>query len=201
MVSTIRNAATVLGLLVLGVALVATLTFLPSSHAGDANSKKSIKVPDDLQTAIVRMFPGLEVIEQKHVNVRSCGSYGADHPGWIVGDLNGDGLQDYAVLLFNKTPKDKKTFNGRVFSIHDFLLVALLKKADKTYHELRLHSFEDLVPTNKGLKRHNPGTAYDLELERNIRLEHFGITFYSCEQFAWAYHWNGEKFSRAIISR
>ena len=101
----------------------------------DPGSRVTLAVPavpdkrrdeTNLAAAIERFHAGAVVVRPADVDARSCGPIG-ESPGMVATDLNGDGRQDFGVLLMLKYTGKETPWQGKVLREAQFAFVMFVR--------------------------------------------------------------------------
>lgn len=147
------------------------------------NRSKNIKntiilPPDNVLSAIKKICPNCKVVTVNELADEAREEFLEIHPnanpGWIIGDFNGDGLNDYAVLLYEKK-KDK---------IYQKLLVLLAinentftRKTIVKEYEGDFYWYIGVMPAGKVI-RHTMAFAPDKNTPNEVVLKYTAIEYY-----------------------
>jgi hypothetical protein len=149
-------------------------------------------LPETLAAAIKKTSPGATIVSVKEVDSTSCQSVG-DSPGLVRADLNGDGRQDYAVLLKTKVSKEETIWEGKTLHEAQFALMLFLADRDGGFRARTLHRYADFVPTAVVINLQPPGVVRNRETHRTVRVQHPGVTLIYCEKSATTYYLADDK--------
>lgn len=64
-----------------------------------------------------------------------------------------------------------------------------------------LETFIGQIPTIRGLQIQPSGITFDLDAEKQVKISHPSIGFYSCGQSEVVYYWVGSGFKQIVVSR
>ncbi|MGH9578479.1 MAG: hypothetical protein ACRD3R_13655, partial [Terriglobales bacterium] len=94
---------------------------------------------DEVLAVIGKSFPAYSVIGAENIDEHSCGAV-QKRPGLVVADFNGDGREDYAVLVKSEV-KEAREWQGQKLKLVEVKLVALIQGAMKTLEAIVLETF------------------------------------------------------------
>lgn len=141
---------------------------------------QSIKLPNDCQKILKSRFRSWKLAEiQVEIIDYFKRERAYEQPNLIKGDWNGDGKNDYAVLLQNKNNSQEK------------IIVALMKTRT-SYKNYTLNANDDCIMS---VKKESKG--YDFEKKKSFRYKNDAIFTYFWEKAGSSYIWEKGKF-RAI---
>jgi hypothetical protein len=149
---------------------------------GNANAG-DISIPQSLQAAITAVEPHARIITRADVDWKSCGSPEVDQI--VHADLNGDGLADYAALLF--LPKKRSRTAGTVW------LVVFLGRRDGSYKPIVLDRHGNQPSTGLvdiNIAARPTGVVAEAPSGRQISLTLPAVERVWCERSSTIFFWN-----------
>lgn len=160
---------------------------------------KDAPVPESLAGAINKASPDATIVDAKEVDATSCRPVG-DSPGLVRADFNGDGRQDYAVLLKTKVSNEETIWQGKTLREAWFALMLFLDDGHGGFRARILHRYADFVPTAVVINLQPAGTVRNRETHQTVRVPHAAVTLTFCEKSATTYYLAGNKIQSIPIA-
>ena len=155
------------------------------------------ELPARLHTAIAATHPGMHVLGADEAHYADCAPGAAPGPAWFAADFDGDGRTDYAVLLITDKPTWTVQFDGQDYPTYQARVVAYFAQADGSLREHAVYTFQEALPTIRGIAPHAPESAAGSTMSPRTRPRRAGIDFVSCGQFKVVYGWRNGRFESA----
>jgi hypothetical protein len=144
-------------------------------------------IPREVQDAIKRLDSKGRIVELNDLEegLRQQFSEGniERHPAYISADFDGNGLQDYAVLL-------RSEISGKAI----VRLVVFLKHENGVLKAHTLEKFDDLLDSIF-IDIQSPGKVQEYDSNRTIRMQFPGIARRFFEKSAGIYYWDKKRFN------
>jgi hypothetical protein len=168
----------------------AVCSILTANGADGAKPVLETQASKELLDAIAREFPRSTIVQPSDIDPVNCGQLKA-HPGLGEGDFNGDGRNDYAVLLKGRV-KGEKEWQGRVLQLMEVDFVIFLREASGQLRSIRIEHLENYHPFTVGIAIMKPGLVRESPVVGNstVRLLHPGILMYLCGRSAAVFYWD-----------
>lgn len=164
------------------IALVGILVpFMPYAQS------KELPVPKSLDSAIRKLAPSAKVVAAKDVDTTSCQPVG-DSPGMVRADFNGDGRQDYAVLLKTRVSKEVTVSQSNSLREARFSFVLFLDNGRGGYQPIVVRRYEDFVPTIVVINLEPAGIIQHRETHKEVRVPNPAVMLSFCEKSATIYY-------------
>jgi hypothetical protein len=160
------------------------------SPAFAAESSSNLALPEALASAISNISTNSSVVGAEDVDPSACRPVG-EKPGLVQADFNGDGRDDYAVLLKTKETDKKTTWQGTELREAEFAFAFLLDDASGGYKQMIVRRYSDFVPTGVVLDLQAPGDVHDRETHKDIQIFNPSVILSFCEKSATAYFVTG----------
>jgi hypothetical protein len=164
--------------------LAATAFLMPESLVAEQPP-----LPSSLSEAIERFAASARVVSTKDVDSIACAPVG-ETPGVVRADFNGDGFEDYALLLAKETGKET-SWQGSILKEARFSFVFFLRSADGKYQPRLVLRDTGFIPTTIVLKLQSAGKVRHRETHKNIQLKYPGVMLSFCEKSATTYYFAG----------
>jgi hypothetical protein len=164
-----------------------------------------IQLPEKLRHSIATTFPGFRVVTKKDIDWSDpdCGKPTNRDKTAIQADFNGDGLDDFAVLLFGSKKEAKKNWWQFGDSKSSKLkLVVFLAAKSGTFNKYELDEMDQSIPIWHVMSIIEPGAVFAVDSpspDGKIFLKHPGIALIRCGGGAGAFYWEGNQFRTANI--
>ncbi|MGE0278705.1 MAG: hypothetical protein AB7R40_25180 [Nitrospiraceae bacterium] len=147
---------------------------------------------EGLQTAIEKVAVGASIVQAKDVDPVACQPVG-ENPGFLRADFNGDGRDDYAVLLKTGDTGKERIWEGKTLRETRFTFVFFLDDGAGGYKPRVVRRYVDFIPTAVVLDLQPAGDVRHRETGKHVRLKNPGITLSFCEKSATTYFLLGGK--------
>jgi len=154
-----------------------------------SDGKSSRHVPPALVSAIQKTYPDTKILDSDEVETEDCGEI-KNAPGFLVADFNGDGIDDYAVVL----RKTKSRNNLQYGQVRDYLVVTFFGKKDGTFQDLKLAEFEQAETTVWFITLINQKSLYDFERNEEVKLSNPALALIRCGGGSMRFYWDGKEF-------
>ena len=148
--------------------------------------------PADLAGAIQRFHAGAAVVRPADVDASSCGPLGKS-PGLVATDLNGDGRQDYGVLLMLKHTGKETPWQGKVLREAQFAFVMFVGGAGGDLTPRVVQRYTEYVPSSVVIELEAAGIVRHRETGKDVRLTHPGLLMSFCEKSGAIYYLAGNR--------
>jgi hypothetical protein len=157
--------------------------------AGPAGAEEPAAMPPALTDAIKRLNPAARVVGADEIQEERCGA-GQRREQLFRGDFNGDGRQDYVMLLKIGEPEGKPDEALRTAPLW---AVVFLANRDGRYRPFILFKDGDaMFPSRRALWVQAPGRVHHgAHPERVLTLMHPGVGSMLCESTAKVFYWVG----------
>jgi len=160
---------------------------------------KEASVPENLAGAIYKVAPGSAIVSAKEVDATACQPVG-DSPGLVRADFNGDGRQDYAVLLKTRVSKEETVWQGKSLREARFLFVWFLDDGSGGYKPRIIRRYTDFVPTAVVIDLQPAGKIRHRETHKDIQVPNPAVMLSFCEKSATTYYLLDDKFRSIPIA-
>ena len=160
---------------------------------------KEAPVPENLAGAISKVTPGSTIVNAKEVDATACQPVG-DSPGLVHADFNGDGRQDYAVLLKTSVSKKETVWQGKSLREARFSFVLFLDDGTGGYRARVVRRYADFVPTAVVIDPQPAGKVRHRETHKHIRVPNPAVMLSFCEKSATTYYLVGDKIRSIPIA-
>ncbi len=154
----------------------------------ECSEKQIIEIDTAVKMYIEDNFPNSRIADTSDYIDDWCMFYkGKDVPYYAKSDFNGDGINDYAILLFSDIETKMIVINGT-------------RNGNFTRFDLRSvnsESLDDLVSPPKleiGFLVSPPGEIYDFETESTYNIKTNYLTIYCFERWAFSYYWKNNNY-------
>ncbi len=164
-----------------------------------AGMVQSAEQPTDLAGAIERFHAGAAVVRPADVDASSCGPRGKS-PGLVATDLNGDGRQDFGVLLMLKYTGKETPWQGKVLREAQFAFVMFVGDGGGDLKPRVVRRYTDYLPSSVVIELEAPGIVRHRETGKDVRLTHPGILMSFCEKSAAIYYLAGNRLRSIPVS-
>jgi len=159
-----------------------------------ANSIKINKIPNILESQIKSYFPTCRPVQlsdfDKGLQEYLSGTPRSINPGYIAADFNGDGKEDYAVLLIC----DNKNNPNIIFTV--FMAVK-----DDSYSCINVHTWTGtLYLKNLYLDIVKPSKIKEHDSKQLITIKNYSVLLVLFEAASQVYYWKDGKFNHIQIS-
>lgn len=168
-----------------------------ASAWGDGQSA-GVEVSKALLTAIEKVSPKATILQANEVDAKSC----APTPRirtLVRADLNGDGLEDAAVLLKTFISNEITMWQGRELRRADFLFVIFLNDGKGGYLARQLDKFPGYIPVNAFIYLRS-GKIRPMRTKKDVTLSNPAIVLAHCERSAAAYVVTGTRVREIPLS-
>lgn len=115
--------------------------------------------------------------------------------GLLRADFNGDGVDDFAVLLRSKNSHRRE--NG---DLYRYQVVAFISGKDKKHEPKVLTENEDFYPPITFITIRKPGKIREFETGKTTAIKNPAIDLTYCGKSSVTYLWKGKKFSEIWTS-
>jgi hypothetical protein len=176
------------------MALVGLSLTLPLS----AQPKQSV-LPNSLTAAIKTVASAAVIVEPQDVDAAACQPVG-ESPGLLRADFNGDGRDDYAVLLKMKETGKEKRWDGRTLREARFSFVLFLDDGSGGYRPRVIRQYTDFMPTAVVLDLQPAGNVRHRETRKNVHIPNAGVMLSFCEKSAKTYYLVDDKVRSVPIA-
>jgi hypothetical protein len=149
-------------------------------------AQKKRVIPEALAAAIKGFAPTATLVEAREVDAAACAPVG-EEPGLVRADFDGDGFDDYAVLLKTKETGKETFWEGRKLREAHFAFVLFLSHGSDEYKPLLVRRYVDFVPTAVVLDLRSSGDVRHRETRKPVKLRNPGVTLSFCEKSATTY--------------
>lgn len=184
------NTRTISLLLVLaGVAV-------PSAHSAQS---RNATLPENLEIAISKVAPRSTVVSAKEVDATACQPVG-DSPGLVRADFNGDGREDYAVLLKTRVSIEETVWQGKSLREARFLFVWFLNDGAGGFRPRVIRRYDDFVPTAVVIDLQPAGKIRHRETHKDVQVRNPAVMLSFCEKSATTYYLVDDKFRSIPIA-
>ncbi len=160
---------------------------------------KEASLPENLARAISKITPGSSIVDAKDVDATACQPVG-DTPGLAHADFNGDGRQDYAVLLKTSVSKKETVWQGKSLREARFSFVLFLDDGTGGYRARVIRRYADFVPTAVVIDIQPAGKVRHRETHKHIRVPNPAVMLSFCEKSATTYYLVGDKIRSIPIA-
>jgi hypothetical protein len=154
---------------------------------------------ESLGAAIERVAVGATIVQAKDVDPISCQPVG-ESPGLLRADFNGDGRDDYAVLLKTGDTGKERTWEGKTLRETRFAFAFFLDNGSGGYEPRVVRRYVDFIPTAAVLDLQPAGEVRHRETHKNVRLKNPGVTLSFCEKSAATYFLHANKIRSVPIA-
>jgi hypothetical protein len=173
------------------VLIVALMQFLAggtsSGSFDSAEQAAEDRLPVALRKEIQKLVPSGHIVLPRDVNVESCGP--KSDPGVVVGDFNGDGRNDYGILLRSeaRTPRDEGAFVQ--------LSLVVFFDVEGRWQRAFMNRFQvaEGLASRHVIALQPPATLQESDGPRKVSLKHPGIAWVYCEAGVRVYYWSPRK--------
>jgi|SRR5690242_3528209 len=188
----------------LGVALQALLlscapTLQCRGGAWAADSSLSVEVSKPLLAAIHKVSPKASILQAVEVDAKGCAPT-PKNPTLVRADLNGDGLEDAAVLLKTFVSSEITVWQGQELRRADFLFVIFLNDGKGGYVARPLDEFPGHIPVGAYIDLIAPGKIRPMGAKKDMSLSNPAILLVYCEKSAGAYIVTGTRVKAIPLS-
>ena len=153
------------------VAVVALLA-LPCA----ARAQSTAPSPSEL-AAIAKAFPKAAVVTAADVSKEDCGP--TPNPGFVEGDFNGDGQQDFAVLLNNGETGKVVDWQGKKLKETRYVFAIFVNKGDGTFVVRHVDRWVESGPLI-ALISPQPAGRIESFVDKSITISNPGVAFAWC---------------------
>lgn len=150
-------------------------------------------IPESLAGAIRKLYPSATIVSAKEVDATSCQPVG-NSPGLIRADFNGDGQQDYAVLLKIRVNKKETIWEGKSLREARFAFVIFLDDGAGGFRPRVIRRYDDFVPTAVVIDLQPAGKIRHRETHKDVQVPMPAVVLSFCEKSATAYYLVDDKF-------
>lgn len=151
---------------------------------------------------VAENYSEARILQPVDMDEFSCGPT-EGHPGLVAGDFNGDGFEDYAVLMIVGGSEEGKQRRKRP----DIVFTIFLAGSSGEFSSNEIARLEEWgePPSITGIELRPPGQALEWaaappDERKVIELKHQSVLMYYCGKSAVIYYWNGGKFDAVGIS-
>jgi hypothetical protein len=155
-------------------------------------------LPNSLSEAIEHFAPGARVVSTKDVDGISCAPV-RETPGVVRADFNGDGHEDYALLLTKETGKETP-WQGSMLKEARFSFAFFMRSADGKYQPRVVLRDVGFIPATIVLSLQPAGKVRHRETHKNIELKYPGVMLSFCEKSATTYYFAERKIRSIPIA-
>jgi hypothetical protein len=148
--------------------------------------------PAELRRALERFHAGATIVASEDMDGTACAPLG-ESPGLVAADLNGDGRQDYGVLLRLKYTGKETRWQGTLLREAQFSFVIFIGQGDGEFRTRVVRRYTDDIPTSVTIGLREPGVIRHRITGKDIRLARPGIMMSFCEKSATIYYLDGDK--------
>jgi len=152
-----------------------------------------------LLDAIKKVSPTGDILQANEIDVKSCAPV-PKSPALVRADLNGDGLEDVAVLLKTFVSNEITIWQGQKLRRANFLFVIFLNDGKGGYLARPLDQFEGHIPVGASIDLRAPGKLRPMGAKKNMILSNPAIVLTYCEKSAAAYVVTGTRVSEIPLS-
>ncbi|SRR6266568_7001538 len=167
--------------------------------SGWADEPPGPSVSKSLLAAIRKVSPKATILQANQVDVKSCAPV-PKSPGLVRADLNGDGLEDIAVLLKTRVAEEITAWEGKELREADFVFVIFLNDGKGSYAARTVDKFSDFIPAAVTLSISPPAKIRPLGVKKDITLTSPAIVLTFCEKSAAAYTVVGNRVKEIPLS-
>ena len=153
------------------------------------------ELPVPLRAAIAASHPSMHMLAADEARYAACAPGATPATAWFAADFDGDGRTDYAVLLLSDQPTWTVHFDDQDYPTYQAQVVAYLAQADGSLREQPVYTFQESLPTIRGIVPRPPEALHSSAAGLPGRPGRAGITFFSCGQFAVSYYWASGGFA------
>ena len=174
--------------------LAVWLAAAPASAAEDP-------LPAALLTAIATLAPTTVPVERADLDADHCAAQAA-HPARVRGDFDGDGREDWAMLLRSPSPVRTETFGGRRWPIHPVRFVVFFGGAGGRFEPHTISLGDESLPSITMLLSQPPGRIREWGQGQVIELRQPGIVQVHCDKAATTWFWDalGGRFDSIVTA-
>jgi hypothetical protein len=138
-------------------------------------------------------------VRQEDLNATSCAPLG-ESPGIVKADLNGDGKEDYGVLLrLNYTGKET-IWQGAKLREAQFALVMFIDQGQGKFMARVVRRYTDTVPSSVVIEPQAAGNVRHRGSGKDVQLPQAGIVMAFCEKSATIYYLEGNRVRSIPVS-
>jgi hypothetical protein len=156
-------------------------------------------VPDSLLREIGKLTPGAVIVGAEEVDAIACHPL-EKSPGLVRADLNGDGRDDYAVLLKTRETGKETLWEGKKLREARFAFALFIDDGKGSYKPRIVRRFTDFVPVAVVLDLQPAGSVRHRETRKNIHAPNAAVTLSFCEKSATTYYMDGGKLRSIPIA-
>jgi hypothetical protein len=158
-----------------------------SGSVGSTERAPEDRLPVALRKQIQELVPSGHIVLPRDVTVESCGP--KSDPGVVIGDFNGDGRNDYAILLRSDAPTSRK--EGAFAELSLVIFLDLEGRWQRVFMN-RFRVAEGLASRHV-ITLQPPATLQESDGPRKVSLKHPGIAWVYCEAGVRVYYWSPRK--------
>jgi len=157
------------------------------------------EVPKSLLAAIKKVSPNATILQANQVDAKSCAPV-PKTPGLVRADLNGDGLEDAAVLLKTFVSNEVTNWQGQELRKAEFLFVIFLNDGKGGYLVRPRDKFPGHIPAGAFIDLETSGKIRPLGATKDMTLSNPVIVLTYCEKSAAAYVVTGTRVKEVPLS-
>jgi hypothetical protein len=157
--------------------------FSSLANAEDA----AIDLPRGIASAIDLFARGASIVREQEIDSMACNLV-PKNPSFVHADFNGDGYEDYAVLLKIKETGRVVYWQGKKLREAKFALVLLLGNGKDGFKPKIASQFTSYIPTATTISILPSGKLHGLDSKKNIEMKNPGVALSFCEKSATAYY-------------
>ena len=156
-------------------------------------------IPGSLQAAIGNVSPTASLLQPGEVDAKGCAPT-PKNPTLVRADLNGDGLEDAAVLLKTFVSNEITIWQGQELRRADFLFVIFLNDGKGGYLARPLDKFPGHIPVGAFIELRTSGKVRPMGAKKDITFSNPAIVLTYCEKSAAAYVVTGTRVKEIVLS-
>jgi hypothetical protein len=144
-------------------------------------------LPESLKVAVRTVARAAVLVSPRQVDATACAPVGRS-PGVVRADFDGDGRDDYALLLKTRDTGKVTIWEGKALRQAEFAFAFFLADGSGGFKARVVQRYLSYLPTSEVIQLQPAGRIRQMETNRTITLKHPGVTLVFCEKSATTYY-------------
>lgn len=181
----------------LGILWVSIIGISNLVYGVDLSPKNSLV--DDIYPILKKLYPNTDVKIVTEVDEKEC-DIKSRQSGVITGDFNGDGKNDYAVLVQLKKIKKDSKGKDEDFEGVDINLLVLMQNSNGSFDKYILEKTEGYWTGMIFIALEATGIKHEFDTSKPVRLKNPGVALVYCGKSKVDFYWHGHGFKDIKIA-